>query len=110
MRLFDSCRLGNILQDVNSLATAVAPKGRPTLVRVIVLLLLYSTVASFTVSEFIRYPGLANMKPGLGGEDFFGDMVYGRAPQPFVTRVLVPWLIRAAVAVTPPTARAVRPT
>jgi hypothetical protein len=69
-------------------------------------LLVYSTVASFTVSEFIRYPGLANMKPGLGGEDFFGDMVYGRAPQPFVTRVLVPWLIRAAVAVTPPAARA----
>lgn len=77
-----------------------------TLVRVIVLLLLYSTVASFTASEFIRYPGMANMKPGMGGEDFFGDMVYGRAPQPFVTRVLVPWLIRATVAVTPPSARA----
>jgi hypothetical protein len=46
------------------------------------------------------------MKPGLGGEDFFGDMVYGRAPQPFVTRVLLPWLIRAAAAVTPPAARA----
>ena len=75
-------------------------------VRVIVLLLLYSTVASFAVSEFIRYPGLASAKPGLGGEDFFGDMVYGRAPQPFVARVLVPWLIRAAGAVTPPTARA----
>ena len=105
MRRFDSGRLGNILQDVNSPATAVAPKGRPNLVRVIVLLLLYSTVASFTVTEFIRYPGLANMKPGLGGEDFFGDMVYGRAPQPYVSRVLVPWLIRAAVAVTPPTAR-----
>lgn len=69
-------------------------------------MLLYSTVAGFAVSEFVRYPGLANAKPGLGGEDFFGDMVYGRAPQPFVTRVLVPWLIRAAVAVTPPTARA----
>jgi hypothetical protein len=106
VRLFDSCRLGNILQDVNSPASAVAPKGRPTLVRVIVLLLLYSTVASFTVSEFIRYPGLASVKPGMGGEDFFGDMVYGRAPQPFVTRVLMPWLIRAAVAVTPPAARA----
>ena len=97
--------MGNILQDVNSPATAVAPKGRPTLVRVIVLLLLYSTVASFAVSEFIRYPGLANIKPSLGGEDFFGDMVYGRAPQPFATRVLVPWLIRAAIAVTPPAAR-----
>lgn len=71
----------------------------------IVLLLLYSTVASFAVSEFIRYPGLANVKQGMGGEDFFSDMVYGRAPQPFVSRVLVPWLIRAAVAVTPPTAR-----
>ncbi len=106
VRMFDSCRLGNILQDVNSLASAVAPTGRPTFVRVIVLLLLYSTVASYATSEFIRYPGLANMKPGLGGEDFFGDMVYGRAPQPFVTRVLVPWLIRAAVAATPPTARA----
>ena len=93
---------------MNSSSFAPARNGsaRPTVVRVIVLLLLYSTVASFAVSEFIRYPGLANMKPGLGGEDFFGDMVYGRAPQPFVTRVLVPWLIRAAVAVTPPAARA----
>ena len=77
-----------------------------TFVRVIVLLLLYSTVASFTVSEFIRYPGLASVRPEMGGEDFFGDMVYGRAPQPFVSRVLVPWLIQAAVAVTPPSARA----
>jgi hypothetical protein len=41
----------------------------------------------------------------MGGEDFFGDMVYGRAPQPFVTRVLVPWLVRTTVAVTPPAAR-----
>jgi hypothetical protein len=95
-----------VLTDVNSTVSTSARKDGVTLVRVIVLLLLYSTVASFTVSEFIRYPGLANMKPSLGGEDFFGDMVYGRAPQPFVTRVLVPWLIRAAVAVTPPTARA----
>ncbi|MCX6840793.1 MAG: hypothetical protein NTX53_00625 [candidate division WOR-3 bacterium] len=96
------------MTDVNEpIPTAArARNSRPTVFRVLVLLLLYSTVASFTVSEFIRYPGLANMKPGMGGEDFFGNMVYGRAPQPFVTRVLVPWLIRAAVAVTPPTARA----
>jgi len=73
---------------------------------VIVLLLLYSTVASYATTEFIRYPGLANVRPAMGGESFFGDMVYGRAPQPFVTRVLVPWLIRAAVAVTPPATRA----
>lgn len=86
---------------MNSSSSAVATGRRPALVRVAVLLLLYSTVASFTVSEFIRYPGLASVKPWLGGEDFFGDMVYGRAPQPYVTRVLVPWLIRAAVAVTP---------
>ncbi len=104
--MFDSCRLGNILQDVNSTVLNAGRKGSVTLVRVIVLLLLYATVASFIVSEFVRYPGLANMKPGLGGEDFFGDMIYGRAPQPFVTRVLVPWLIRATVAVTPPAARA----
>ena len=76
-----------------------------TLARLVVLLLLYSTAASFAVSEFMRYPGLASVKPGLGGEGFFGDMVYGRAPQPFVTRALVPWLIRAAVAVTPPAAK-----
>jgi hypothetical protein len=106
MRLFDSCRLGNILQDVNSTVSNAGRKSSVTLVRVIVLLLVYSTVASFIVSEFVRYPGLANMKPGLGGEDFFGDMIYGRAPQPFVTRVLMPWLIRATVAVTPPAARA----
>jgi len=77
-----------------------------TFVRVLVLLLLYSTVASFTVSEFIRYPGLASTRPAFGGEGFFGDMVYGRAPQPFVTRVFVPWLIRAAGAVAPRTAKA----
>ncbi len=96
------------MTDVNepNPTAARARNSRLTVVRVLVLLLLYSTVASFTVSEFVRYPGLANMKPGMGGEDFFGDMVYGRAPQPFVTRVLVPWLIRAAVAVTSPTARA----
>ena len=79
---------------------------RPTVIRVIVLLLLYSTVASFAVSEFLRYPGLASAKAEFGGEDFFGDMVYGRAPLPYVTRVLVPWLIRAAGAVTAPAARA----
>jgi hypothetical protein len=79
---------------------------RPALIRLVVLFLLYTTVASFTASEFISYPGLASAKPGMGGEDFFGDMVYGRAPQPFVTRVLVPWLIRATAAVTPPTVRA----
>jgi hypothetical protein len=95
-----------VLTEVNSTVSTSARKDGVTFVRVIVLLLLYSTVASFTVSEFIRYPGLANTKPGMGGEDFFGDMVYGRAPQPFVTRVLVPWLVRAAAAVTPPTARA----
>ena len=105
MRLFDSCRLGNILQDVNSTVSTAARKDSVTFVRVFVLLLLYSIVASFAVSEFIRYPGLANVTPGLGGEAFFGDMVYGRAPQPFVSRVLVPWLIRAAVAATPRTAR-----
>ena len=92
------------LIDVAS-SPAVARRGRATVVRVIVLLLLYSTVASFATSEFIRYPGLANVRPEMGGEDFFGDMVYGRAPQPFVTRVLLPWLIRAAVAVTPPATR-----
>ena len=91
---------------MNSPAAAGASEGKSAVVRVIVLLLLYTTVASFTVSEFARYPGLASVKPGMGGEDFFGDMVYGRAPQPFVTRTLVPWLIRAAVAVTPPAARA----
>jgi hypothetical protein len=94
-----------VLTEVNSTVPTAARRDRVTLVRAIVLLLLYATVASFTVSEFIRYPGLANMKLGMGGEDFFGDMVYGRAPQPFASRVLVPWLIRSAVAVTPPTAR-----
>lgn len=74
---------------------------RPTAVRVVILLLLYATVAGFAVPEFIRYPGLGSAKSEFGGENFFGDMVYGRAPKPFVTRVLVPWLIQAAGAVTP---------
>ncbi len=91
--------------DVNSTVSTPARQDRVTFVRVVVLLLLYSTVASFAVSEFIRYPGLATIKQELGGEGFFGDMIYGRAPQPFVSRVLVPWLIRAAVAVTPATTR-----
>ncbi len=90
---------------VNPSVSTAARKDRVTFVRVIVLLLLYSTVASFAVSEFIRYPGLASVRPEMGGEDFFGDMVYGRAPQPFVSRVLVPWLIQAAVAVTPSAAK-----
>jgi hypothetical protein len=92
--------------DLESPVQTAKRGDRVTLVRVLALLLLYATVASFTVSDFIRYPGLASVKAGMGGEDFFGDMVYGRAPQPFVTRVLVPWLIRAAVAVTPPALRA----
>jgi len=87
-------------------AAAQARNSKPTVVRVLVLLLLCSTVAGFAVSEFIRYPGLASMRPAFGGEDFFGDMVYGRAPQPYVTRVLVPWLVRAVAAATAPTARA----
>ena len=98
--------MSGVFTEVNSTVSTAARKDRVTLVRVIVLLLLYSTVASFTVTEFISFPGLASTKPGMGGEEFFGDMVYGRAPQPFVSRVLVPWLIRAAVAVTPPAARA----
>jgi hypothetical protein len=92
--------------DLESPVQTAKRGDRVTFVRVLALLLLYATVASFTVSDFIRYPGLASVKAGMGGEDFFGDMVYGRAPQPFVTRVLVPWLIRAAVAVTPPALRA----
>ena len=75
-------------------------------VRAVVLLLLYATVAGFAVPEFIRYPGFGSAKPEFGGESFFGDMVYGRAPKPFVTRVLVPWMIRAAGTVTPRTLRA----
>jgi hypothetical protein len=95
------------MTDVTEPAMPVALKrsSRPLVVRVIVLMLLYSTVASFAVSEFIRYPGLASARPAFGGEDFFGDMVYGRAPQPYVTRVLVPWLVQAVDAVTAPTAR-----
>jgi hypothetical protein len=86
--------------------SACAQNLRPTVIRVLVLLLLYSTVASFALSEFIRYPGFGSMRPEFGGERFFGDMVYGRAPQPYVNRVLVPWLVRAVEAVTAPTARA----
>ena len=92
--------------DTRGVALAVSARSRrPTAVRVVVLLLLYATVASFTVSEFLRYPGLGNMRPALGGEAFFGDMVYGRAPKPYVTRVLVPWLVRAVEAATSPAAR-----
>lgn len=80
--------------------------SKPTLVRLLVLAVLYTAVAGFAVSEFIRYPGLASARPAFGGEAFFGDMVYGRAPLPYVTRVLVPWLVRAVQAAIPPTIKA----
>ena len=51
--------------------------------------------------------GLAVHQPGINGyyRARFGDMVYGRAYRPYVTRVLVPLLVRGATAVVPPTQR-----
>ncbi len=65
------------------------------------LFILYLLASSFALSEFIRYPGFGSMRAEFGGERFFGDMVYARAPRPYVERVLVPWLVRAGVALTP---------
>jgi hypothetical protein len=89
--------------------TAVVPaklKPGPGAARLLLLLLVYSLGASFALSEFIRYPGFGNVTPTLGGERFFGDVIYGRAPRPYVERVLVPWAVRLAVAATPPRLRA----
>ena len=78
-----------------------APGRTSGLLRAAVLLVVYLTVAWFPVVNLINYPGLGNAGPACGGEDFFGNMIYGRAPKPFVTRVLVPWLVRSAARVTP---------
>ena len=77
-----------------------------TLVYVLLLLVIYGAAANFTLVEFIRYPGLNSAERGFFGENFYGDMLYGTAPRPYVGRVLVPWLVRGAVAITPPAARA----
>ncbi|MBM3323351.1 hypothetical protein FJY69_07735 [candidate division WOR-3 bacterium] len=74
--------------------------GRP-LLRPVLLLAVYALAASFALSEFIRFPGLNSVPAEHFGPGFFGDMVYGRAPRPYVTRVLVPLLVRAVVTLTP---------
>ncbi len=71
------------------------------LLRPVLLLAVYALAASFALSEFIRFPGLNSVPEEHFGPVSFGDMVYGRAPRPYVTRVLVPLLVRAAVALTP---------
>jgi len=87
-------------------AVPARPKRGPAAVRLLLLLLVYSLGASFALSEFIRYPGFGNVTPVLGGERFFGDAIYGRAPRPYVERVLVPWAVRLAVTAAPPRLRA----
>jgi len=85
---------------------APSPGRASRVARTVVLLVIYVAAAGFAVSEFIKYPGVSNIRPGLGGEAFFGDMIYGRAFKPYVTRVLVPWMVRLAVLVTPPAIKA----
>lgn len=89
----------------DSLAHGRKPVGR-RFVYVLLLLVLYGLAANFALVEFIRYPGLNSAERGFFGENFYGDMIYGSAPRPYVGRVLVPWLVRGAVVVTPPAARA----
>jgi hypothetical protein len=79
---------------------------RTSLVRALFLLLVYSVAAGFAVSQFVRYPGLAAVASTFGGESFFGDMIYGRAPKPYVTRALVPALVRLIAAAAPAPVRA----
>ncbi len=69
--------------------------------RLVMLLAVYALAASFALSEFVRFPGLNNVPAEVFGPTFFGDMIYSRAPRPYVTRVLVPLLVRAVVALTP---------
>ncbi len=68
----------------------------------VVLTLIYAAAAGITLADFITWPGLNRTAPGIGGTDFFGAMLAGRAPQPYVTRALVPLLVRSTRAVVPP--------
>ncbi|MCX6844027.1 MAG: hypothetical protein NTX53_17320 [candidate division WOR-3 bacterium] len=70
-------------------------------VRALVIVALYSFGALFALSESVRWPGMVG-----GKRAEFGDMVYGRAERPFVTRVLVPWVIHAGVTLMPSSAKA----
>lgn len=75
-------------------------------VRLLLLLVFYALAASSSLADFVAYPGLNRSAADIGGADFFGDMIYGRAPQPYVGRVLLPWLVRGTAAVLPGPARA----
>lgn len=55
----------------------------------VTLVLVYSLCSLFALSEFFGWPGV-NEGPAAR----FGDMIYGRAQPPYVTRVLLPATIR----------------
>jgi hypothetical protein len=69
--------------------------------RLTLLAVVYALSASFALYEFIHWPGLGPVERGAPGSSFFGDMVYARAARPYVTRVLVPVLVRGAVQIVP---------
>jgi hypothetical protein len=58
--------------------------------------LAYSLGAALVLWIFLSSPGINHHKPSA-----FGPMVYGRANRPFVSRVLVPGLVRALQFVVP---------
>jgi hypothetical protein len=65
----------------------------------------YTSVTAVTVAlvfvRFIVAPGIDGYPPAM-----FTDMVYGTAYRPYVTRALMPVLIRAATALIPPAIQA----
>ncbi|HVP40036.1 MAG TPA: hypothetical protein VMS93_12725 [Candidatus Saccharimonadales bacterium] len=50
--------------------------------------LVYAWTAALVLFVFVQHPGVNGYDRAM-----FGDMVYGRAHQPFVTRPLVPWSV-----------------
>jgi hypothetical protein len=58
--------------------------------------LLYVIVSMFVFSVFLKNPGINGYYSVM-----YGDMIYGKAYKPFVTRSLLPWMVRGTVAVLP---------
>ena len=63
-------------------------------------LFIYAVICAFVLLVGIIRPGITGYKRAM-----LEDMIYGKAHRPFVTRCLVPMIIRGTTAVTPKTVR-----
>jgi len=69
--------------------------------RLALFLAFYLLAAAWALWVFVRRPGMDAYDKAR-----FGDTIHGRAWRPFVGRVLVPWTVRAVMAVVPDGAEA----